>query len=52
MTNKEFKLFVHDVYIEYRYLFQDYRKDVTHFTKNGKYQEWEKNYFRRNNKER
>lgn len=48
MTKREFKLFVQDVYIEYRYLFQNYRKDVTHFTKNGKYQEWNKNKLRKN----
>ncbi len=45
MTNREFKMFVHDVYIEYRYLFQDYRKEVSHFSKNGKHQEWTKSKY-------
>lgn len=45
MKNEELKILVHDIYIQYRYLFQNYRKEVSHFSRNGKIQEWTKNRY-------
>lgn len=46
MTNKEFKEFIQDINLQYIAEFKKYRKEMTHFTKNGIYQEWEKNKYK------
>lgn len=36
---KEINELIRDIYLEYRYLFQKYRKDMSHFSRNGSYKE-------------
>ena len=40
-VNEEMKKFVEKVCDEYRQEFKKHRKDVSHFSKNGLYIEWE-----------
>lgn len=46
MNNKEFKMLMKDVYSEYIVALKKYRKEMTHFTKNGVYHEWTKNKYK------
>ncbi len=48
MTNKEeYQEIIREVYIEYKYVFKQYRKETTHFSRDGKYVEWIKNDYER-----
>lgn len=46
MTNKKFWNFIQDINLEYITEFKKYRKEMTHFTRNGIYQEWTKNKYK------
>ena len=45
MEKEKFKDLVHNIYVQNRYLFQKYRNEVTHFSRNGIVQEWTKNKY-------
>lgn len=45
MEKEKLKDLVHNIYVQNRYLFQKYKKEVTHFSKNGIVQEWTKNKY-------
>lgn len=42
----EVKILIQEACEEYKKEFRKHRKDVTHFSKDGLYQEWEKNKFK------
>ena len=42
MEKEKLKELVHHIYVQNRYLFQKYKNEVTHFSKNGVVQEWTK----------
>ena len=46
-TNEEIEKLINEVYIEYKVIFKKYRKETTHFSKDGKYVEWTKNDYER-----
>lgn len=39
----EVQVLINEVYIEYKSIFKKYRKETTHFSRDGKYVEWIKN---------
>ena len=43
----EIQILIQEVYIEYKAVFKKYRKETTHFSKDGKYVEWIKNDYER-----
>ena len=43
----EIQILINEVYIEYKTIFKKYRKETTHFSKDGKYVEWVKNDYER-----
>ena len=43
----EIQILIQEVYIEYKTIFKKYRKETTHFSKDGKYVEWVKNDYER-----
>lgn len=45
MEKEELKQLVHELYVENRNLFQKYRHEVSHFSRNGLVQEWTKNKY-------
>ena len=38
----EIQILINEVYIEYKTIFKKYRKETTHFSRDGKYVEWTK----------
>lgn len=44
--NKDFRKLIEEVYLEYKVELKKYRKEITHFTKNGVYHEWKKNNYK------
>ena len=38
----EIQILIQEVYIEYKTVFKKYRKETTHFSRDGKYFEWVK----------
>lgn len=50
MMNKEKSevyILIQETYIEYKAIFKKYRKETTHFSRDGKYVEWTKNDYER-----
>lgn len=45
MEQAELKQLVHEIYVQNRNLFQKYRHEISHFSKNGNVQEWTKNKY-------
>lgn len=45
MEKEKFKDLVHELYVQNRFLFQKYRHEVSHFSRNGIVQEWTKNKY-------
>ena len=45
MEKEKLKSLVHDIYVENRYLFQKYKHEVSHFSRNGIVQEWIQNKY-------
>lgn len=43
----EIRILIQEVYIEYKSILKKYRKETTHFSKDGKYVEWVKNDYER-----
>ena len=43
----EIQILIQEVYIEYKTTFKKYRKETTHFSRDGKYVEWTKNDYER-----
>ena len=43
----EIQILIQEVYIEYKTVFKNYRKETTHFSRDGKYVEWTKNDYER-----
>ena len=43
----EIQILINEVSIEYKSVFKKYRKETTHFSKDGKYVEWVKNDYER-----
>ena len=43
----EIQILIQEVYVEYKTVFKKYRKETTHFSKDGKYVEWVKNDYER-----
>lgn len=43
----EIQILIREVYIEYKSVFKKYRKETTHFSRDGKYIEWIKNDYER-----
>lgn len=43
----EIQILINEVYIEYKAIFKKYRKETTHFSRDGKYVEWTKNDYER-----
>ena len=42
----ELKIILNEVYIEYKYVFRKYKKQSSHFSKNGLYKQWVKNKYK------
>ena len=42
----ELKIILNEVYIEYKYVFRKYRKQSSHFSRNGLYKQWVKNRYK------
>ena len=47
VEKSEFQVLIQEVYREYKSVFKKYRKETTHFSKDGKYVEWIKNDYER-----
>ncbi len=45
-TNKELQDLLNSVYAEYKYVFRKYKKQTSHFSKNGVYKQWIKNSYK------
>ena len=45
MEKEKLKSLVYDIYVENRYLFQKYKHEVSHFSRNGIVQEWTQNKY-------
>lgn len=48
----EIKMLIESTCLEYKKEFKKHRKEVSHFSKGGLYQEWEKNRYRSEENER
>ena len=49
MNNKEkyeLQILLNEVYAEYKYVFRKYRKESSHFSRNGLYKQWVKNKYK------
>lgn len=42
----EIQMLLNEVYAEYKYVFRKYRKQSSHFSKNGLYKQWVKNKYK------
>ena len=42
----EIQMLLNDVYAEYKYVFRKYRKQSSHFSRNGLYKQWVKNKYK------
>ena len=42
----EIQMLLNDVYAEYKYVFRKYRKQSSHFSRNGLYKQWVKNRYK------
>ena len=42
----ELQMLLNEVYAEYRYVFRKYRKQSSHFSRNGLYKQWVKNKYK------
>ena len=42
----EIQMILNDVYAEYKYVFRKYRKQSSHFSRNGLYKQWVKNKYK------
>ena len=42
----ELQVLLNDVYAEYKYVFRKYRKQSSHFSRNGLYKQWVKNKYK------
>ena len=42
----ELQMLLNEVYIEYKYVFRKYKKQSSHFSKNGLYKQWVKNKYK------
>lgn len=51
-VNYQTKLLIELACLEYKRKFMKHRKEVSHFSKGGLYQEWEKNKYKEKNNER
>ena len=43
---QEFQNLLNDVYAEYKYVFRKYKKESSHFSRNGLYKQWVKNIYK------
>ena len=43
---KEIQMLLNEVYTEYKYVFRKYRKQSSHFSRNGLYKQWVKNKYK------
>ena len=42
----EIQMLLNEVYAEYKYVFRKYRKQSSHFSRNGLYKQWVKNRYK------
>ena len=42
----ELQMLLNEVYTEYKYVFRKYRKQSSHFSRNGLYKQWVKNKYK------
>ena len=42
----EIQMLLNEVYTEYKYVFRKYRKQSSHFSRNGLYKQWVKNRYK------
>lgn len=42
----EIQMLLNEVYAEYKYVFRKYRKQSSHFSRNGLYKQWVKNKYK------
>ena len=42
----EIQMLLNEVYTEYKYVFRKYRKQSSHFSRNGLYKQWVKNKYK------
>lgn len=42
----EIQMLLNEVYTEYKYVFRKYRKESSHFSRNGLYKQWVKNRYK------
>lgn len=43
---QEFQNLLNDVYAEYKYVFRKYKKESSHFSRNGLYKQWVKKIYK------